>query len=198
MIDLPPDDIERLITQLKVGKNSAYKQLQDLVKPWLYSVIHQNLGPHKNDADDVYQEVMLQVFSAIKGFREDSKLSTWICRIAINRCRNRHRHHKARKKGFEEQFDEHKTVNGVQEGPARPDEVLEARQLQELVVKAVDQLSEKHRIVWILRRHGFSYEEIGEIVSLPIGTVRSRLHRSNQEVALVVVPQMAAEPEKES
>ena len=184
MIPLTPDEERRLVAQLKAGKDSAFKRLQELAKPWLYDLIRKTLGRFNNDADDVYQKVLESVWKCIDNFQGRSRLSTWIHRIAINHCRNQIRRNKVRKIDKETEFPA-KGEKSLKMGSSRPDEELEAQQTQNLLNQALNQLSEEHCEIWVLRTlKGLSYEEIAGITGLPIGTVRSRIHRARKEVLL--------------
>jgi RNA polymerase sigma-70 factor (ECF subfamily) len=184
MIPLTPREEKRLVAQLKAGKDSAFNQLQALAKPWLYDLIYKTLGRFRSDADDVYQAVLESVWKCIDNFQGRSRLSTWLHRIAINQCRNQIRHNKVRKQDRATEFIA-EVGKASAMGSARPDEELEAQQTLKLLNEAVHRLSEEHREIWILRTiEGLSYEEIARIEGLPIGTVRSRIHRARKEVLL--------------
>jgi RNA polymerase sigma-70 factor (ECF subfamily) len=138
--------------------------------------------------------VFVQVFKAIDQFRGESKLSTWIYRIAVNLCKNRTKYLSRRHAGRQEDVDalaERATfasAKGVSVGDvARPDELVEGMQLEVVVKRAIDQIDPDFRAVLVLRDvEDLSYEEIASITGLPDGTVKSRIHRGRAQLRALV------------
>jgi RNA polymerase sigma-70 factor (ECF subfamily) len=124
------------------------------------------------------------VFKTIDTFREESKFSTWLYRVAVNHCKNRIKYLARRHDRNRDELDENSAgANGATvNAPVRaalPDRALEGIQMEELLKEAVNSLDEEHRIVVVLRDvEDLSIEEICEITDLPDGTVKSRLHRA--------------------
>jgi RNA polymerase sigma-70 factor (ECF subfamily) len=148
----------------------------------------------RDEAEDLAQEVFVQVFKAIDQFRGESKLSTWIYRIAVNLCKNRTKYNSRRHAGRQEDVDAlsdraaFSSAKGViVSDVARPDELVEGMQLEAVVKRAIAQLEPEFRGVLILRDvEDLSYEEIASITGLPDGTVKSRIHRARARLRALI------------
>jgi RNA polymerase sigma-70 factor (ECF subfamily) len=149
------------------------------------------------EAEDVAQEVFVQVFRAIDQFRGDSKLSTWVFRIAINLAKNRtlylqRRHSDA--KAINEDVHEigervslSTAIAGTSANVPRPDDLYEGMTVERIVQAAIAGLEDSFRECLVLREvEDLSYDEIATITGLPVGTVKSRIHRARAEVRLFV------------
>lgn len=135
----------------------------------------QQILTNSAEAEDVAQEVFVTVFKSIDRFRGDSKLSTWVHRIAVNHCKNRIRYLARRKQQKQEQAQEEHLTDST---ASSPDERVIRRQGESELVRLLRRLPEDFRIVVVLRDvQGFSYEEICHVTGLPEGTIKSRLHR---------------------
>src|SRR5258708_1767250 len=149
---------------------------------------------NRAEAEELAQEVFVQVFKAIGSFRGESKLSTWIYRIAVNLSKNRSKYLRARHTGQQEQLDglEEKgalaEATGASVAPIeRPDEAAAGPQLQRIVRAAILELEPTFRECLVLRDiEDLSYEEIEAITGLPEGTVKSRIHRARAQLKELV------------
>lgn len=143
----------------------------------------------REEASDLVQEIFVSVHEHVADFRADSRLSTWILRIAKNHCINRLKYLKRRGRGRSEAFEDvnELSLNDSAGAPVRPDEALDSRRERERVQRAISQLDEDQRALVVLRDiEGLSYEEIIEITELAEGTVKSRLHRAREKLADVL------------
>jgi RNA polymerase sigma-70 factor (ECF subfamily) len=148
----------------------------------------------RGEAEDVAQDVFLTVFKSIDSFRGDSKLSTWLYRIATNHCKNRIKYLDRRARGKKTELDDLSEAERLESGSmsassqvARPDQQAEANQMERIMRRAIGELDEDQRELVILRDvENLSYEEIQEITGLPEGTVKSRLHRARLQLAKAV------------
>jgi RNA polymerase sigma-70 factor, ECF subfamily len=140
---------------------------------------------NRADAQDVAQEVFLAVVDSVDGFRGDCSLSTWVFRIARNRCINRIKHNRSLRQAVTDPIDDVPEGRLPQEGgPARPDEAVGRAQVAQRVQRAISALPEVQRMVVVLRDlQGFEYEEISDVLELPLGTVKSRLFRARAALA---------------
>jgi RNA polymerase sigma-70 factor (ECF subfamily) len=152
----------------------------------------------REDAEDMAQEVFVQVFKGIGQFRGDSKLGTWIYRVAINLCKNRSKYLSRRQDDKQDALDAvadrqplHQ-AKGVTSGQInRPDHVVEGMQIEAIMRKCIAELDPDFREALILRDvENLSYEEIIDITGVAEGTVKSRIHRARallkQRVALAL------------
>jgi len=172
---------QELVRRLKRREEAAFNELvrthQDRVFRLVFRFLHD-----ATEAEDVAQEVFVNVFKAIEGFREDSQLSTWIFRIAVNQAKNRLKYFGRRARDAQKPIDDDGgdgTMMHAARHEDRPDRVLEGVQSEGLIRRALSMLDEDQRELVTLRDlENLSYEELQEITGLPAGTVKSKLHRA--------------------
>eukprot|EP01031_Cornospumella_fuschlensis_P008468 gene8467-10431_t len=137
------------------------------------------------DVADLCQETFLAAYRALPAFRGESAFYTWVYRIAINAAK-RHNGHRARL-GPVESLDDDEGTFGTDATPsddATPESLLASRQLARQLDEAVESLAEDQRRALLLREvDGLSYDEIGDLMGCPPGTVRSRIFRAREAVA---------------
>lgn len=173
------------LKRLQRREEQAFNQLVLDYEKQVYSLVWRMLG-NRHEAEDMTQEVFVQVFKSIDTFRGDSKLSTWIYRIAMNLTKNRHkylarRYHKSHSDiDGNEPDDAHNDAQGRTSGEVqRPDWEAMGNETERIVLRCLHQLEAEFREILILRDvENLSYEEVASITQLPIGTVKSRLHRA--------------------
>jgi len=176
---------QQLVERLKRQDEAAFNELVRLYDKRVFRLVLRMLND-RAEAEDVAQEVFVTIFKAIGNFRGESKLSTWIYRIATNHCKNRIKYLDRRARGKKSELDEvseHAAMESASMSSsaqvARPDEQAEANQIEGIVRAAIAELDEDQRELVILRDvENLSYEEIQQITGLPEGTVKSRLHRA--------------------
>jgi len=178
-----------LIVRLKERDPSAFDEIMRRYGDKVFSLSYRMLG-NRHEAEDVAQEVFITVFKTVDTFRGEAKFSTWLLRIAANQSKNRIKYLARRPTdGTGEVDDAAPSVNGGTPGPVAhaqidaPDTLLEAAEMEALMQQAIATLDEEHRLLVILRDvEELSYQEIGEITTLPEGTIKSRLHRARMAI----------------
>ena len=177
-------ELERsLLRRLRDRDERAFRELLAAHRDRVYNITFRMLG-NRHEAEDVAQEVFITVFKTIDTFREESKFSTWLYRVAVNHCKNRIKYLARRHDRDREELDDQTSgaaTNGAISAPmpSAPDRALEGAQMEKLLQDAIATLEEDQRMVVILRDvEDLSIEEICEITGLPDGTVKSRLHRA--------------------
>jgi RNA polymerase sigma-70 factor (ECF subfamily) len=179
-------ELERsLLKRLRDRDERAFRELIASHRDRVYNITYRMLG-NRAEAEDVAQEVFITVFKTIDTFREESKFSTWLYRVAVNHTKNRikylsRRHDRNRDELDESTHSEAASTNGAigTPRPATPDRALEGAQMEKLLQDAIATLDEDQRTVVVLRDvEDLSIEEICEITGLADGTVKSRLHRA--------------------
>lgn len=178
-------DEKKLIELAQQGDQSAFEQLLDRYQK---SVYHHALRLLNNpeDAADVTQEVFIKVWRSLPSFRGDSEFSTWLHRLTDNAAIDLLRKEKKRR-GDSSLDDEENPVALPADPSATPHQAAEHKELQETLSDALAQLSEEHRRVLILREvNGLSYDQIGDILSISPGTVKSRLARARTSLAKIL------------
>ena len=184
-VPMPEGYEEQLVERLKRRDEVAFNELIRLYQARIFRLVFRMLGD-RAEAEDLAQEVFITVFKSIDGFRGDSKLSTWLYRVATNHCKNRIKYLDRRARGKKKEFDEiaeHGTLESATMNPssqiARPDHMVEALQKERILKEAIGALDDEHRTLIVLRDiEHMTYEQIQEITGLPEGTVKSRLHRA--------------------
>lgn len=177
---------ERFLERLRQHDERAFNELVAAYQRRVYGLVFRMLG-RRDEAEDMVQEVFVQVFKSIGGFRGDAQLGTWIYRIAVNLCRNRAMYLGRRKAGMQDTLDatvesqamaqSGGVVNGEVAGA--PDQVVMGYQIEAILQEIIRELEPDFRDVLILRDvEALSYEDIVAITGLAEGTLKSRLHRA--------------------
>jgi len=156
------------------GDIESFEQLISKYNQYVYNISYRMMG-NAEDAQDMSQEALIKAYKSIKNFRNDANFSTWLYRIVINTCKD-----ELRKKSEPTlSMDQEGVANLLSDEQDDPIIVYEKNELKVHIQKALDQLSVDGRTVVVLKDlMGYSYEEIGNILEIPTGTVRSRLHRN--------------------
>jgi RNA polymerase sigma factor (sigma-70 family) len=169
-----------LIARLKEGNDTAFRDLVEKNQGRVYNTC---LGLVRNDdeADDLSQEVFIEVFRSIRYFRGDSKLSTWIYRIAVTKSLE-HIRAKKRKKRYailkSLVFSEDDTLMDIPDFN-HPGVLAENRERAKILFQAIDQLPEYQKVAFTLNKiEGLSYEEIAAVMTRSVSSVESLLHRA--------------------
>jgi RNA polymerase sigma-70 factor (ECF subfamily) len=176
-----PDD-PRLIADCLRGNTAAFGELVRRYQDRLYNTVYRLVG-NAEDAQDVVQEAFLSAYQSLGSFKGDAQFFTWLYRIAVNTAislRRKQRSAVAVRTG--------KSLAG---GPepldtsdfSRPEHSLERAEQGRRIQEALSRLSPEHRTVLVLKdMDGHRYEEMAEMLHVPIGTIRSRLHRARLEL----------------
>lgn len=161
------------------GDDAAFEKLVLLHKDKVRNLIFLTLGDSEF-VDDIIQDVFISVYHKIKEFRFESKFTTWLYRITVNKCRDYLRKKRVRSI-FTPIKDSHENIQST---AMRTD-----IDIPQLVRKAIDRLPEKLRIPLILRdMDGFSYSEIAEKLDCEVGTVKSRIFRARESLKALLEP----------
>ena len=172
-------------SEARPGDPASFAELVQTHQDRVYDFCVRMLGD-REEALEVVQEIFVSVHQALPSFRFDSKVSTWIYRISKNHCLNRLKYLERRGRGRSDGLDgvPEEALASAAGAPTRPDEALQAQHERELVQRAIARLEPDQRALVALRDiEGLSYEEMVEITQLPLGTVKSRLHRAREKLA---------------
>lgn len=174
------DEEARFIAALRRRDERAFNALVVRYQDRVYNLVLRFLGSPE-EARDVAQEVFVTIFEKIELFRGDSKLGTWIYRVATNHAKNRIKYLSRRKDRLQDSFEDMvvpPTDGRLSASFARPDEMVDGQRLSDLIGRALASLDPDQREVVLLRDiEGQSYEAIADITGQNVGTVKSRLHR---------------------
>ncbi len=178
------DELEgRLIEELKRDPKRAFYGLVERYEARIWSFAAR-MCRSTEDAKDVVQETFLAAFRAIRDFRGEAKLGTWLFRIAANACLKQRRRGKYEPER-ELSLDEFMPAGPGGSKPEIPDwsqspqAAFHNQELREVLEEGIARLPEPYRVVLALRDvEGFSAEETGEILALSVAAVKTRLHRA--------------------
>ncbi|MDR3593255.1 MAG: sigma-70 family RNA polymerase sigma factor [Clostridium sp.] len=174
------EDLE-IIKKLKSGNDEAFRIVVEKYQKLVLNCSYKFLR-NRESAEDITQEVFLEVFESINSFRADSKLSTWIYRIAVTKSIN-HLKSMKRKKRFAmllHLFGEDEIENQIS-APENmsPDKALENQDRTKILTWALEKLPENQRIAFTLSKYNeMSYEEISSLLNTSISSVESLIHRA--------------------
>lgn len=187
---------EALAARAAAGDAGAFDALVTLFGSRVFSVAVRLLQD-RGEAEDLTQEVFVALYHHLPDFRGESRLSTWIYRITKNRALNRLKFLKRRQHGVQADLDDPAiarlardpdTGDGEHKDPVH---TLANHKLSSVLERHLRELPEEQRTLVILRDlEDLSYEEIAEVTGLPLGTVKSRLHRARAELAQRLGPHL--------
>jgi RNA polymerase sigma-70 factor, ECF subfamily len=164
------------------GDKRAFGELVSRYKKMVARTVKGMLGDSVY-AEDIGQEVFINLYSSLSGFRGDSKLSTYIQKIAVNLTLNEIK----RRKRFFSMFSQ-KGNNEMHEFEIADYDTEEKREASEIVNKALLAMDPKFRIILTMRMlQGYSTKETAEILDLPMGTVLSRLSRAQEQLKNILI-----------
>jgi len=183
------DDFE-LINETLEGRPAAFGQLVEKYQNRLYNTLFYVTG-HAEEARDVVQDALVQAFLRLETFQRKSEFFTWLYRIAINLAATRRRRLRPT---VSMEYLRNATGCDPIDRASPPGNRIEQEERCEQVRRAIGQLEEEYRVVLVLREiDGCCYDRIAEILDLPAGTVRSRLHRARLQLREQLKQVLAAE-----
>ncbi len=175
----------RLIRQAQQGSTGAFAQLVAMHDRRVLQLAYQLLNSAR-DAEDVYQDIFMQVFRKLSSFRFESEFSTWLHRLVVNHCIN------FRKKRQRRQYQSLDVPRGGEDDDLAlqpedegrdPERTLLNQELGERISAALDSLSDQQRAVFVLRHfHGYKMREIAGILACAEGTVKNYLFRATHHL----------------
>lgn len=176
------DNEIEFIQALKRGEEWAFRKLYREYAPKIGAFARTYFGT--DDIDDVIQEVMMRVYKGIKKFKGNSSLSTWIYKITMNVCNTLYEKNKKKnEKVFSVQNDEEENDIEIVDTEKNVQKQVQQELLYERIMEIIEQLPEKERLLIKLRDiDGLPYSEIAEILEIPEGTVKSRLHSAREKL----------------
>ncbi|HHY73587.1 MAG TPA: RNA polymerase sigma factor SigW [Bacillus bacterium] len=174
--------IKKRIKQVKKGDQNAFAEIVELFKDKVFQLCYRMVG-NRHDAEDIAQEAFIRAYTNIDSYDLNRKFSSWLYRIATNLSIDR-----LRKKKPDYFLDaeiagtEGLTMySQLESNDPQPEEMIESLELQEWVQQGINELPVMYRSVIVLKYiEELSLKEIGEILDLPIGTVKTRIHRGRE------------------
>lgn len=175
-----------IIDQLKQGNEAAFRKLVDhyqkLVVNTCFGMVHNH-----EDAEDIAQDVFVEVYRSVEHFRADAKLSTWLYRIAVNRSLNHIRDNKKHKwfQSFENEVEaKNRQLTQLESSKAdQPGFELENKQRAVILHEAINSLPENQKVAFTLSKYEeLSYQEISEVMDMSVSSVESLLFRAKKNL----------------
>ncbi|MBE2214031.1 MAG: sigma-70 family RNA polymerase sigma factor [Opitutaceae bacterium] len=178
-----------LVDRFKAGDQGAFDEMVTRYWDRIYGMVNQLLR-NQQDAEEVTQDAFIRAHRALGNFRGESSFSTWLYQIATNLARNRYwywwRRKRDRSVSFEAPLGTDSDTTLADVFPAEvvsPEDATVTQEFVDRVSAGMEQLSEKHREILILRNvQNLSYEEIAEILKISVGTVKSRIARARESL----------------
>lgn len=175
-------DDHRLIAECLRGRTAAFGELVRRYQDRLYNVVYR-LVENAEDAQDVLQEAFLSAYQSLGRFKGDSLFFTWLYRIAVNAAISQKRKHRVvlSIEVNREGLPSNEPADASEF--SQPGHALEQFEEERRIQQALSRLSPEHRVVLVLKdMEGQKYEDMAEVLNVPIGTIRSRLHRARLEL----------------
>lgn len=172
----------QLIDQTIKGNPRAFDELVVRYQDRLVHSLEHTLGS-REDALDIAQQAFVLAWRKLSSFRREAQFYSWLYRIARNVAISRSRRHQVSSGSLDQMLDGTAFEPADDRNGAAPESAMEQAEQIRLVQQALKRVSEEFRQPLVLKEiDGFSYEEIAEILEIPLGTVRSRIFRARQEM----------------
>jgi RNA polymerase sigma-70 factor (ECF subfamily) len=180
------DEDTSLVSFCKKGNVDAFEELVRKYQKKMFNIAYRMIGNYE-DACEIVQDAFVSAYKAIRYFEEKARFSTWLYTIVVNLSRNRLNYLKIQSSREAFSTDDPVRTDGgelaaeLASGEPSILERLEKKDLQQKVWACIDSLENEFKEVIILRdMQGFSYDEIGDMLKIPEGTVKSRLFRARE------------------
>jgi RNA polymerase sigma-70 factor (ECF subfamily) len=172
------------VRRVQQGDTDSFEVLVRRHEKAIFNLMYRLLGNY-DEAAEVAQEVFLSAFKSIHQFRGEANFSTWLYRIGLN-------HASTRRKRLNSSQQRHIPLDGTEviaEGTVDPAKNFEHKEIQQRVQQALNSLDpEDARIILLRDLQDVPYEDVAEILDIPVGTVKSRLHRARQALRTSLAP----------
>lgn len=187
-LDYPALDDRELATLAAKGREEAFRELLARYERPVFSLVYRMVRD-RTLAEDLAQEAFIRAFNAIGSYKTSYKFSNWIFKIANNHTIDHLRKRRLETVSIDgsphattaEELSQTRVV--VESTGETPHEYVEHRELGGQIESAIGELREEYRTVILLRHvEGYAYDEIAQIMDLPLGTVKTYLHRARNEL----------------
>ncbi|MDE3237001.1 MAG: RNA polymerase sigma factor [Bacteroidota bacterium] len=176
-----------LVQELKNGNSKAFTQMVEAYQHMVFNTVL-SMVQHHHEAEDLAQEVFVQVYQSIHTFRGEAKLSTWLYRIAVTKALDWQRKQKAKKR-----INALKNIIGLgvkeEQLPDfhHPGIQLDKKEQAAVLFKAMQQLPDNQRIAFILiKTEGLTYEQAGDVLNVSVKAVEALMHRAKENLRKIL------------
>ncbi|GAB4363423.1 MAG: RNA polymerase sigma factor RpoE [Calditrichia bacterium] len=176
------EEDRRLIQAALEGQEKAYETLLLKYRNLVYTIMVKMVR-NPQEAEDLTQEAFMKAFNSLASFNDEFAFSTWLMKIATNNCIDFLRKRKLRTYSIHEpiQYKDEKIEIEIPDTTPTPEKSLLQEERKKMLEEAINQLPERYRYVILLRhKEEKSYEEIAEILNLPLGTVKAQIFRARE------------------
>lgn len=173
------EDVQGILARARAGDAAAFHAIFSRYSKPVLSFIYSLLG-NRGHAEELTQETFIRAYRRLFSMRRDTRLSTWLFGIARNVVREaiKEKYRDQRKVGLDEPL-----CRNLQDIRTGPDERMIAGELIRAIQKALDALTEDHRVVFVLKvLHKMRYDEISDVTGSSIGKLKTDLHRARLEM----------------
>ncbi len=181
---------QQLVDKVKEGDKKAFNLLVLKYQNRVTNIVARYIK-NNGDVADVTQEAFIKAYRALPNFRGDSAFYTWLYRIAVNSAKNYLVSQSRKPPASDVDAQEAEFYEGAEalHEMASPESKLLTKEIETMLLRAIDRLPDELRVAITFREmEGMSYEEIAEIMSCPVGTVRSRIFRAREAIDAVIAP----------
>lgn len=181
---------QQLVEKVKEGDKKAFNLLVLKYQNRVTNIVSRYIK-NNGDVADVTQEAFIKAYRALPNFRGDSAFYTWLYRIAVNSAKNYLVSQSRKPPASDVDAQEAEFYEGADalHEIASPESKLLTKEIETALLRAIDRLPDELRVAIKLREmEGMSYEEIAQIMSCPVGTVRSRIFRARETIDTVIAP----------
>lgn len=169
-----------LVTRAIAGREDGFEELVRRYQRPIAAYVYRMVGDY-DAALDLTQEVFIKVYSSLVRYRPEFKFSTWIYKIAHNASIDHMRRNSTREQALTSEVDGEEREMPVMSRKLSPEQESEKEERRAEIERVVRQLPATYRELIILRhQHDLSYDEIAEVMSVPLGTVKNRLFRARE------------------
>jgi len=172
------------VRRVQQGDTDSFEVLVRRHQKAIFNLVYRLLGNY-DEAAEVVQEVFLSAFKSIHQFRGEANFSTWLYRIGLN-------HASTRRKSLNSTQQHNIPLDGTEviaDGAVDPAKNFEHKEIQQRVQQALNSLdTEDARIILLRDLQDVPYEDVAEMLDIPVGTVKSRLHRARQALRTSLAP----------
>jgi len=175
-------DNSELIKKAIEGDEAAYRNLLENYRGALYNLLFKMVR-NKEETEDLVQEAFMKAFKALPSFNEEYAFSTWLYKIAINNCIDHMRKKKLKTYSINKpvQSKDGELDREFPDTSMSPDKSILSEERSNIIESAIDELPENYKTAIIMRHsEEKSYEEISQILNIPLGTVKARIFRARE------------------
>lgn len=182
-----------LVQRVKAGETDAFEVLIKRHERMVFNLLYRMLGDY-DDAAEIFQETFLLAYRSIRKFRGESSFSTWLYRIAINQANNRSKavsdlRRRTIPLEVADPDGDGRPILDISNPGLDPAQEAEQQEIHDRVHRELNRLDKDDRLLILLRDlQDVPYEEMSKILGVPLGTVKSRLHRARQALKTRLAP----------